>query len=532
MSNHKKEWREGDGGGDVNRLLSLMLFMLMISSSVCMNQREILEKVYFACGGANWTVATNWMNPNASLCDWYGITCSHEGYELGSSNDIKGEGRTFEATVTGVDLHNNNLQCVLPPQIFYLNKLESLHLDQNPNLDIHFHRVRPGAAKRLKFIRLSDAGLTSLHGIDVALAASKSALRTLILRANILTGPFPTSILSLTKLKQLDLSYNFISGPIPTQLTNLTDLSAILISHNDCTGQIPSQFGTWTRMSVMDLSFNALGGTLPPQLKYLRRSTLLSFRSNLRDYHPGSGLSGPVLDFARMPELFWLDLANNELSGQVPSNLLLSVHPSTYLTMVDISDNKLTGIIPSSLTRFRVFRLYLIRNSIRGIASELCTQTNWFFGEVGDFGCDAILCPPGTFGRFGRQISDEFPCIPCPHDDAGATTAPNYGATECIPATRSASFSERQTVTLINPHNTTSKSTTNTAHLHTADHRKRLVIDPADSTTLSSPSRQIGTYTKDPDFTLHAGSSARAMQMPMQQFFCFLVLAVTLLSLW
>jgi Leucine rich repeat N-terminal domain len=45
-------------------------------------------------------------------------------------------------------------------------------------------------------------------------------------------------------------------------------------------------------------------------------------------------------------------------------------------------------------------------------------------GNVKKYGCDAILCAPGTFAVDGMQVSSSTECVSCPG-------APFYGATDC-----------------------------------------------------------------------------------------------------
>ena len=96
--------------------------------------------------------------------------------------------------------------------------------------------------------------------------------------------------------------------------------------------------------------------------------------------------------------------------------------------MIDLRSNRLSGELPTTLTRFENVLPYLADNEIESIPQELCQASDWLFGQVGEFGCNGLLCPPGTFNAFGRQLSDGFPCFQC----RAGETAPYYGSKGCI----------------------------------------------------------------------------------------------------
>jgi Leucine-rich repeat (LRR) protein len=67
-------------------------------------------------------------------------------------------------------------------------------------------------------------------------------------------------------------------------------------------------------------------------------------------------------------------------------------------------------------------------NLITSIDEELCFVTPWMGGDVGNFGCDAILCPPGYYNLYGRQTNARSPCKAC----EGAEQSEYLGATKCL----------------------------------------------------------------------------------------------------
>lgn len=74
-------------------------------------------------------------------------------------------------------------------------------------------------------------------------------------------------------------------------------------------------------------------------------------------------------------------------------------------------------------------RLFANKNKIVKVSTALCSLRGWLNDEVGKVidaggnGCDAILCPKGTFNSYGRQTSGgDGACKSCPDGEyAGAT---------------------------------------------------------------------------------------------------------------
>lgn len=142
--------------------------------------REVLEALYHATGGSDWTDRTNWLRA-APLAEWFGV-------------GTDGTGR-----VTRLDLSGNGLAGDIPPALGRLSHLERLNLGW---------RWDPGS--RMLF-------------------------------SNQLSGPIPPELGGLANLQRLRLWGNRLSGPIPTQLGGLANLRVLHLGFNpDLTGMIPS----------------------------------------------------------------------------------------------------------------------------------------------------------------------------------------------------------------------------------------------------------------------------------------------------
>lgn len=393
---------------------SALCFLLLVCLSLAQDpssDRGILETFYYSCNGDNWNQRENWLDQNMSICDWWGVTCS-------SSGDEK---------VEMIQLPNNNVACSLPKQVFLLPELIWLDLRSNFYVTADFTSLYGHEVAKLEYLILADTDVDSLDGIEVF----RDSLSTLYVGGCRLSGEIPEILFRMTALKHLDLSYNLLSGTLSDSISALQDLRTLGLSHNFLNGQIPEGLGRLSRLTAVQMQFNQLSGTLPLTLNDMYSLSFLTLNDQIqgpRDAQIG-GMSGPLVDFSTLQFLFHVDLSNNRLSGTLPSNLLDSLLPGFgYSTVLDLRSNELGGEVPMSLMKFESILAYLADNQIESVPIELCQQVpDWLFGQVGQYGCNAILCPPGTFNSYGRQMSDGFPCWACRTGE----TAPYFGSQRC-----------------------------------------------------------------------------------------------------
>ena len=115
-------------------------------------------------------------------------------------------------------------------------------------------------------------------------------------------------------------------------------------------------------------------------------------------------------------------MSNNHLDGDIPENFLDNL-PIKQIIHVDLSSNSIPGVIFGAIGRFENMEINFADNRIIHIYSSYC-GTN-------EFGCDGIMCPPGTYNAIGRQDSDSDPCLSCNSGDAF------YGSSKCQTSTSS-----------------------------------------------------------------------------------------------
>jgi hypothetical protein len=116
------------------------------------SERRILEYLFSATGGEQWTNNTLWAT-DAPICSWDGIWCS------GDKQDDDG--------VEKIELPFNNMVGTLPSQVWSLSSLRELHLTGNKGLSVSFHDLSNDAVS-LEKLSLTQVKLQSLEGVSQA----------------------------------------------------------------------------------------------------------------------------------------------------------------------------------------------------------------------------------------------------------------------------------------------------------------------------------------------------------------------------
>ena len=176
----------------------------------------------------------------------------------------------------------------------------------------------------------------------------------------------------------------------------LSNLEVLDLSYCDFTGSLPSELGSMTSLKELELSRAArggLGGSLPP-------------------------LDG-------LAALEVLGLSHNNFKDAIPASFLIGVSDKTKNMKVSLSYNRFSGVVPHQLDVFTSMVLELEGNLIEDLPSVFCDNTFWMEGFVAQatFGCNAILCPPGTWNKNGKESQSSL-CLPCEENEV-------YGSTEC-----------------------------------------------------------------------------------------------------
>ena len=166
-----------------------------IATSVNEPDSLALVALYNATDGPNWTNNTNWLVGPVST--WYGVTVEN-------------------ASVVAVELWNNHLNGIIPPEIGQLINLQILNLGDN-----HLTGTIPSEIGQLSNLQYLDITNNQLTGNIPSSIGELNNLYGLYLYNNQLSGAFPAELGGCTNLRTLFVGYNNFSGVIPAALCNL-----------------------------------------------------------------------------------------------------------------------------------------------------------------------------------------------------------------------------------------------------------------------------------------------------------------------
>jgi len=369
-------------------------------------EKDVLLELYDATGGEDWFNKVGWATESTPICEWYGIQCAEDG------------------TVESIDLGGNNLALVdgktLPTSLFYLPSLKYLILKENTlfkysNAELEFFKDI-GAANLLEALDLSSTGLSGVSGIQGGVT-----LNEIHLDFNDFAGStIPNELYSLNRLRILTMDSSNVSGKINGVFNFLKNLQVFSANDNKLDGSL-LQGGYLSTLSTLRLRNNSLTGTLPTSLNLFVSLSVLDLSRQKSDESPG--LEGPLLEFSQMPNLKRLDLSDNSLSGPIPGFFLAGVDPDMF-EYADLAENSLVSSIPVGLKSI-FSKVYLQNNKITSV-DQIC-ESALKGSNLEFFGCDAILCSPGTYNYLGRSQSYDNPCEQC-NISGGAQF---FGSTSC-----------------------------------------------------------------------------------------------------
>ena len=162
--------------------------------------REALEALYNATGGANWLETTNWMT-SSTLSTWHGVATDNEG------------------RVTELDLTRNQLKGEIPPELADLTTLRCWPSGGNELTgEIPAELGQPRQPGRT--VPMGER--TDWH--DTGRTGQPRHWSQLQVSENQLTGEIPVELGSLANLEELYLWGNELTGTMPAELGSLANL--------------------------------------------------------------------------------------------------------------------------------------------------------------------------------------------------------------------------------------------------------------------------------------------------------------------
>jgi Leucine-rich repeat (LRR) protein len=408
------------GGGTAAAAVVLVAGLACAEAiSVVVDERAVLLEFYQATGGEAWNNNFGWSEASDDVCEWHGVICEED--DLESNNPEYQARRKLDSSssgkVLGISLASNFVTGRVPDSFWSLPALEELNLSYNPHLDVNFSGLREySETQKLRILKLHETGTTSLVGISSA----SETLEQLVMSQSKLNTPIPQEIYDLSHLTSLHMAECQLQGTIPDQIHKLSLLRELNFFRNMLTGQVPDGMRRMSHMRHMTLSFNQLHGTLPTFFDDM--FLLQQFWAEFND------LTGTIPAFDRNPELFKLYLNGNSFSGELPVTFLKDTlnGPKLGPLRINLSNNELGGPLPVSLDQLQDMEgtFYLGDNRWTELPDQLCDNTKWNQGAIQAYGCPGLLCPPGTYNRFGFRTPD--------HDCQSCSTGQYWGATSCF----------------------------------------------------------------------------------------------------
>ncbi|KAM3299334.1 hypothetical protein ACQJBY_040700 [Aegilops geniculata] len=267
-------------------------------------------------------------------------------------------------------LDHNRLIGGIPEGLGILRNLSVLHLARNTLTGIP---LSLGTSSALHSVNLTDNSLT---GPIPSLLANSSSLQFLVLTKNQLGGEIPSALFNSTSLKILSLGVNNFIGSIPAVFPNFDDspLQHLVLASNNLAGAIPSTLGNFSSLRWLLLSQNNFQGSIPASIGKLPNLQLLDLSYNF--------LSGSVpASIYNISTLTYLSVGVNSLAGEIPYNIGYTL-PSIQTLIMGV--NKFHGQIPTSLANTtNLHTIYLAENAFNGIVPSLGTLPNLISLDLG-----------------------------------------------------------------------------------------------------------------------------------------------------
>ncbi|PWA43971.1 protein kinase-like domain-containing protein [Artemisia annua] len=324
-------------------------------------------------------VLTSW-NHSFHFCEWSGISCGKR-----------------HKRVTALRLGSQGLEGSLSPHVGNLSFLREFYLRNNS-----FQGNIPQELGRLSRLRHLNLNINEFSGVIPTNLSGCSNLEVLSLGGNKLAGSITKEMSLLSKLIFLGIDDNKLTGGIPPFLGNITSMEVFSAGGNPFGGRIPDTLGHWKSLKVFESGECNLYGNIPHSIFNL--SLLVNFSLSENQ------LSGSLpSEFGVMlPNLEWLQLWGNELTGVLPP----SISNCSKLRYLEMSNNSFSGKLTINFSKLRdIYTIRLLYNNFhgRGEANDMrfidslknCTKLL----ELRLYHCNLIGVLPISIGNLSDQLT-------------------------------------------------------------------------------------------------------------------------------
>jgi Leucine-rich repeat (LRR) protein len=344
--------------------------------------------------------------------------------------------------MTSLDVMHNRMSGPLPPSLDRMKNLELLSISNNG-----FWGVLPtslGNLPQLTFLYADNNNFVGPIPSNLARPLGSggkgSLLEEIWVQQNELSGTLPASLADLSQLQSLYIDGNKFTGKVPGDLCSedlnvdffdgvAADMERNLCDSVACPVDTTSLEGVFPCSPCRSLHYNPYLGRTGKCIALGQRLILSHFydaTSQLGQWIGGSNWNDdktPLCDFDGIT----CDSKDNVVEIKLPARGLTGTVPEEigfleYLEVLDVSDNQLTGFLPSDLRWAPLRKLDISGNRMKSVVPPMLCLKQGINGngQNGDYNCQRIACPAGTFSPSGMMAGDygEFFCVPCEDEDA------------------------------------------------------------------------------------------------------------------
>ncbi|XP_078166519.1 uncharacterized protein LOC144561430 [Carex rostrata] len=277
--------------------------------------------------------------------------------------------------LTDLDLTHNSLLGPLP-EFSKQSFLQSLSLGY-----MNFTSPLPDSIGNLQYLSELYLVNCSFYGEISPSITNLTRLRILNLEDNQLTGTIPMSLFSHPSLKSLFLRYNQLSGYLPEFSNGSSILEHLILGVNNLEGPLPISIFKLPQLVALNLKSNNFNGTLNLDvIKHNKKLRFLVLSNNKlsiiegKNHNESFYASFPQLYYLRLAwcnltkfpsflsyqtNIYYLDLSNNSLTGDIP----LSICNVTLPAILLLSSNNLTGIVPPCLLEDAGLKMLILKSN-------------------------------------------------------------------------------------------------------------------------------------------------------------------------